>query len=441
MGSKAKVLIVGGGFGGVNAASALGNKAGVDVTLVDRRNHHLFQPLLYQVAIAALSPADVASPIRSVLALYRNVSVLLGNVKQIDFSDQLVQTEHYPLPYDYLILACGSTHSYFGREEWESRAPGLKSIEEATEIRRRVLMAFEMAEIEKEPKLQKELLTFVIIGGGPTGVELAGAVGEIAHYTLSKDFRHIDLSQASVILVEGGERILPSFHPSLSAKAQRALEKLGVTVMTGKRVTDISTLGVQAGEQFIPANTVIWAAGVQPEGITKTLGVPLDKGGRVIVQKDLSIAEHKNVFVIGDQACFRIKEAKSLPGLAPAAIQMGRHAGKNILRDIKGKKRTDFLYIDKGMMATIGRASAVLEVGKIRMSGFFAWLAWLFVHILYLLGFRNRWSVFMQWSWSFFNLSRGARLITSRNWKSEKRFQLTRRYLEVFNESRRKKPP
>ncbi len=435
---KKHVVIVGGGFGGINVARSLGNKKNVHATLIDRRNHHLFQPLLYQVAIAALSPADIATPIRSVLSSYENMSVLLGDVTKVDLAKNTIETEHGPHDYDYLVLACGSHHSYFGHDEWESRAPGLKSIEEATEIRRRVLMAFEMAEVEKDPKRQQELLTFVIIGGGPTGVELAGAIGEIAHFTLSKNFSHINLDQVNVTLIDAGENVLSAFHPKLSMKARRSLEKLGVNVIPKTIVTDINSKGVQAGDRFIATSTVLWAAGVRAEGLNQILAVPLSKDGRVIVQKDLSVDKYRNVFVIGDQAYFSGKNGHPLPGLAPVAIQMGSHVGKNILRDMKAKERQDFRYIDKGMMATIGRGSAVLEVGKIRISGPIAWLAWLFVHILYLIGFKNRWSVFMQWCWSYLTLSRGARLITSRNWKAKKRIELTRRYLDIFNENRKK---
>ena len=434
------IVIVGGGFGGMNVARSLGNQKGLKVTLIDRRNHHLFQPLLYQVAIAALSPADIASPIRSILSPYQNIEVVLGEVSGFDSVAKFIHTEHGPIAYDYLILACGSQHSYFGHEDWESRAPGLKSIEEATEIRRRVLMAFEMAELEKDPKRQDELLSFAIIGGGPTGVELAGAIGEIAHVTLSKDFRHIEANQAKVILVEGGPQILSTFHPSLSEKAKRSLEKLGVSVYTNRKVSEVNSRGIALGDEFIPAHTVIWAAGVGPGDLNAKLGLALAKNGKVIIEEDLSIKGNPSVFVIGDQAHFVKSSGQALPALAPVAIQMGRHVAKNIIRERNGKKGLNFSYRDKGSMATIGRAAAVLEVGRIRMSGIGAWLAWLFVHMLYLLGFRNRWSVFMQWCWSYLTLSRGARLITSRNWKSQKCYALTKRYLEVFDDAQVPKP-
>ncbi|MCB1306734.1 MAG: FAD-dependent oxidoreductase [Leptospiraceae bacterium] len=432
--AEARVVIVGGGFAGLNAAKHLGNKEGVHVTLIDRRNHHLFQPLLYQVALAALSPADIATPIRSVLSDYENVDVLLGNVRTVDFQHKKVTAGFGAVPYDYLILACGANHSYFGRDDWEEYAPGLKSLEEATEIRRRVLMAYEMAERTHDRELQKEYLTFVIVGGGPTGVEMAGAIGEMSRYTLGRDFRNLDPRNTRIILVEGASRILNAFDSELSMKAARGLEKLGVTIWTNSRVTDITPYGVKIGEETVRACTVLWAAGVRPAELSHRLGVPLDSAGRVSVEGDLSIPGHPDVFVLGDQAHFEhnTPDGNALPGLAPVAIQMGRHVARNILREVRGQSREPFQYRDKGIMATIGRADAIVQVGKIRFGGMFAWLTWLFVHIMYLVGFKNRMLVMIQWFWSYVTLSRGARLVTSRNWKSEKRFELAYRYINTF---------
>lgn len=427
-----RVVIVGGGFAGIMAARGLGNKKGVRITMVDRRNHHLFQPLLYQVAMAALSPADIATPIRALLSKYQNAETLLANVTGVDFANKKLLTNWKPIDYDYLVLACGANQSYFGHDDWEESAPGLKSLEEATEIRRRILLAFEMAERETDPQIQKEFLTFVVVGGGPTGVELAGAIGEISRYTVTRDFRGIDPRRTRIILIEAGPRILPTFHPELAAAAQRSLEKLGVMVWTGSGVTDVRPDGVVVGQEFIKARTVLWAAGVAPSEINKSLGVPLDRGGRIMVETDCSIKDHPDIFVLGDQANFSQGLERPLPGLAPVAMQMGRHTAKNILRELRGEPRLPFKYVDKGAMATIGRAHAIVEVGPIKFSGFVAWLGWLFVHIFFLIGFRNRVSVFMQWAYSYLTLARGARLITSRNWKSAKRFDLAKRYTEIF---------
>lgn len=413
-----RVIIIGGGFAGINAAKTLGGKKGIRVTLIDRRNHHLFQPLLYQVAMAALSPADIAVPIRAILSGYKNVDVLLGNVTGIDYKAKVVKADFGDLPYDYVILACGASHSYFGHNEWEPHAPGLKSLEEATEIRRRVLTAFENAEREKDREKQRELLTFIVVGAGPTGVELAGALGEISRYTLGRDFRNIDPSRARVILIEGGPRILPTFHPSLSEKAARALESLGVTIWTSSVVTDVRADGLSIGKESIAARTIVWAAGVQPSELNKSLGVELDRGGRIIVEEDLSIKGHPEVFATGDQAHFSHKLTQPIAGLCPAAIQEGKHAAANILADLKGKKRKPFRYLDKGTMATIGRSFGIVQTKSLKLGGFVAWLGWLFVHIFYLIGFRNRLIVFIQWAWSYVTLSRGARLITSREWRT-----------------------
>jgi len=412
-----RIVIVGAGFAGLEAAKVLG-AAGpdLDVTLVDRRNHHLFQPLLYQVAMAGLSPADIAAPIRSVLHRQRNTTVRLGEVTGLDLERRIVAVDTGDLPYDYLILACGATHAYFGHEEWEPFAPGLKTLEQATEIRRRVLLAFERAEVEPDRERRRELLTFVVVGGGPTGVELAGALGELTRHTLARDFRRIDPRASRVLLVEGGPRILPAFDADLSAAAAHDLEALGVTIWTDTRVTHVDASGVRAGEERIRAATVLWAAGVRASPLNRAFGLPLDPAGRLPVAPDLSVPGHPEVFVVGDQARFE-DSAGLVPGLAPAAIQEGRLAARNVLGDLRGSARESFSYFDKGMLATIGRASAVAQSYKFKLTGLVAWLVWCFVHILYLIGFRNRMSVFLQWLWSYIRYRRGARLITEPSWR------------------------
>lgn len=413
-----RVVVVGGGFAGLATARALGASGSPDleVVLIDRRNHHLFQPLLYQVAMAGLSPADISMPIRSVLQGLRSVSVRLGDVHDLDLDGRVVRADTGEVPYDYLVLACGATHSYFGHDAWEEHAPGLKTLEQATEIRRRVLTAFELAELEGDRERRRELLTFVVVGGGPTGVELAGALGELSRHTLSKDFHRIDPAGTRVILIEGGPRILASFDPELSRSATRSLEQLGVTVWTDTHVTHIDETGVRAGDEFVRARTVLWAAGVRASTLNARLGLPLDSAGRVKVEPDLSIPGHPEVFVIGDQSLF-VDERGQVPGLAPAALQQGRAAAANILADRRGEARSPFAYFDKGSMATIGRASAVAQTGNFKLQGFVAWMAWCFIHILYLIGFRNRVLVFFQWMWSYIRYRRGARLITNRGWK------------------------
>lgn len=412
-----RVVVIGGGFAGLQVARGLAAAGSPDleVVLIDRRNHHLFQPLLYQVAMAGLSPADISMPIRSVLQGLKRVAVRLGEVRGIDLDDRVLDVSTGPMRYDYLVLACGATHSYFGHDDWEEHAPGLKTLEQATEIRRRVLTAYELAELENDPARRRELLTFVVVGGGPTGVELAGALGELSRHTLTRDFHRVDPASTRVILVEGGPRILPSFDPELSSSAARSLEKLGVTIWTDTRVTHIDEHGVRAGDEMVRAATVLWAAGVHASSLNAALGLPLDNAGRVQVSADLSIPGHREVFVIGDQALF-VDEHGTVPGLAPAAIQQGRHAAANILADLRGHAREPFVYHDKGSMATIGRASAVVETKAFKVDGFVAWLMWCFVHILYLIGFRNRLLVFVQWMWSYVRYRRGARLITSRDW-------------------------
>jgi NADH dehydrogenase len=414
-----RVVVVGGGFGGLRVARALARAKNVEITLLDRRNHHLFQPLLYQVAMAALSPAEIAYPIRTIFSNQRNVRVLLETAVGVDLAGKKLRTATLgELPYDYLVLACGSRHSYFGHGEWEEYAPGLKSLEEATEIRRRVLTAFELAEKEPDAAKQRRLLTFVVIGGGPTGVELAGALGEISRYTLSRDFRRIDPERARVILIEAGPRILASFDEPLSDKAARYLESLGVNVWTNTLVTQVNADGVVLGNESVQAATVVWAAGVAPSELNAGLGVKLDRQGRIVVERDCSVPGHPEVFVIGDQAHFEEEPGKPpLPGLAPVAMQQGHHVGACIRADLKGKPRPTFKYLDKGQMATIGRRRAIAQFRGLDFAGFFAWLGWLLVHIFYLIGFKNRVFVLFQWAWSYLSFGRGARLIVSKEWR------------------------
>ena len=410
MGSLARVVIIGGGFGGLTAAQALA-KAPVQITLVDRRNHHLFQPLLYQVATAGLNPSDIASPIRRILRHQQNVEVLLAEAQNIDLAHKTISLDEGSLAYDYLIIATGARHSYFGHDEWAPLAPGLKSIGDALEIRRRVLSAFEMAEREPNAAERHAWLTFVIVGGGPTGVELAGALCEIAHHALAKDFRRIDPKQAHIILLEGADRVLTAYVPELSEKARRQLISLGVDVRTGAKVTHIDNGGVSLGEERVAARTVLWAAGVTGSRLGRSLGVPLDRANRVLVNPDLSIPGHAEVYGIGDLASL-MQDGELIPGVAPAAMQEGLHATKNILRSIRGETTLPFRYHNKGSLATIGRKAAVAQIGWLKLSGVVAWAAWLLIHIMFLIGFRNRFLVVIQWTWSFFSYDRGARLIT-----------------------------
>ncbi len=406
-----QVVIVGGGFAGLNAAKQLGGRKDIAVTLIDRRNHHLFQPLLYQVATAGLSPADIAAPIRNILSRFKNVKVLLGNVEYVDFQSRQVQTDIGVIEYDYLILACGATHSYFGHDSWEKDAPGLKTIEQATDIRRRILTAYEDAERCTDKPQQRKLLTFVIVGGGPTGVELAGAIGEMSRFTLAKDFRSINAKSTRIFLMEAGPRILAAFPAELADRASRDLEKLGVQIWTSSCVSEVDSDGVTVGDERIQAATVIWAAGVQASDLGRRLGVETDQQGRVVVEKDLSLPGFSNAFVAGDQAHFRTNGDEVLPGVAPVATQQGRYIANLILAELKGKPRTEFYYRDKGIMATIGRNKAVVKSGRWQMTGWFAWMAWLIVHIYFLTGFRNRLLVVLQWAWSYLTYRRGARLI------------------------------
>lgn len=410
---KPHVVIVGAGFGGINAARTLRN-ANVTITVIDRRNHHLFQPLLYQVATASLSPADIAQPIRSILRNQPNVrAVLMANVTNIDLRERRVDADGTSIPFDFLVVATGARHAYFGHDEWESGAPGLKSLEDALEIRRRILIAFEEAERTTDEGERTRLLTFVVVGGGPTGTELAGALAEISRQTLANDFDSIDPTWARIYLFEAGPRILPMFAEKLSDKAYRYLNGLGVQVRTGTPVTAVSNDGVVADGRSIPAATILWAAGVTASPLGKSLGVPLDRAGRVQVMPDLTIPGHRNVFVIGDLASLADSSGTLLPGVAQVAMQQGIHAAQNIMQSLKGDQLDAFEYSDKGNMATIGRNKAVAEVRGRRLSGFVAWVAWLWIHIYFLIGFRNRLGVILNWAWSYVTFNRGARLITS----------------------------
>jgi NADH dehydrogenase len=405
-------VILGGGFAGLYAAKALGD-APVRLTVVDRRNHHLFQPMLYQVATAALDPSDIASPIRSVLRRKKNTEVLLAEATDVDVQKRLVRfSDGGCLAYDYLIVATGAHHSYFGHEEWEPLAPGLKSLEDALEIRRRMLLAFELAERERDTVKRHAYLTFVIVGGGPTGVETAGAVAEIRRYALRRDFRHIDSREATVMLLEGGPRVLPSYPPELGEKAKNDLRRLGVEVRTETLVTDIQPDSVRAAGWTIPTRTVVWAAGNMASPLLKALDAPLDRVGRAIVEPDCTIPGHPEVFVLGDAAVFNHQEGGALPGICPVAIQMGEYTARTIAGDLAGRPRRAFKYWDKGQLAVVGRGRAVADIWRLHFGGFIAWLTWIFVHIFFLIGFRNRVLVLIQWAWSYFTYGVGARIIT-----------------------------
>lgn len=405
------VVIVGGGFGGLEAARRL-NRPDVQVTLVDRQNYHLFQPLLYQVATAGLSPGDIASPIRNLVATDRNVEVRMGEVTGVDLAAKRVKLANGELSFDSLILAVGVRHSYFGKGEWEGDAPGLKTLDDALEIRRRVLLAFENAEREDDAAKRAAWLTFVVVGAGPTGVELAGAISELARFTIAKDFRRFDPRTAKIVLVEAGPRVLSAFDTGLSGKAHSSLEKLHVDVRLQTRVLNVTSEGVQLPDGFLPARTVLWAAGVEAPALSRTLGVELDRSGRIKVQADLSIPGHPDVYAIGDLACFTLPDGTTLPGLAPVALQQGKHVARSIEGALAGKPKQPFHYVDKGIMATVGRASGIAQAGALKLSGMLGWLAWLFIHILFLVGFRNRLLVMFQWAWAWFTYGRGARLIT-----------------------------
>ena len=407
------VVVIGGGFGGINAAKTLARYP-LRITVVDRENHHLFQPLLYQVATAALSPGDIAAPIRVILRRQRNVRVILASATGVDVAGKRVLlADGEPLAYDYLVVASGARHSYFGHPEWEGLAPGLKSIEDALEIRRRGLLALEEAERESDAARREALLSYVVIGGGPTGVELAGAIAEAGRHSVARDFRAIDPTRGRVILLEGGPRILATFPPDLAASAARALKTLGVQVRTNARVTGLSPDAVHIGDEVIHARTVLWAAGVAPSALARSLNAPLDHGGRVLVEPDLTIPGHPEVYVIGDLAAFVHQDGKPLPGVAPVALQQGQAAAHNIWRSVQGQPRKRFHYVDRGSLAVIGRNSAVAELGPVHLTGLVAWLAWLVIHIFNLISFEQRLLVTMQWGWAYLTWERSVRLITN----------------------------
>jgi len=406
------VVIVGAGFAGLEAAKRLA-RAHARVTVIDRANHHLFQPLLYQVATAALSPADIAAPVRHVLRRQRNAEVVLAAVEAVDLDRRrLLLSDGEELAYDFLLLAAGATHSYFGHDDWEPLAPGLKTLEDALEIRRRLLTAFERAEREPDPIRRATLLTFAVVGGGPTGVELAGAIAEIASQTLIADFRHIHPGSARVLLLEAGPRLLAAFPETLSESARLQLRRLGVDVRLGAAVTGIDQGGLWLGTERVAASTVLWGAGVRASPLAAGLGAPLDRAGRVEVEPTLCLPGRPEVLVAGDLAAVRQADGSPVPGIAPAALQMGRHAAANVVRAIRGEPPLEFRYRDKGLLATVGRAAAVARLGRLRLSGLSAWLLWLLVHVWFLIGFRNRVAVMLQWAWSYLTFKRGARLIT-----------------------------
>jgi NADH dehydrogenase len=411
------VVILGGGFVGLNAAKALAGSKRVRVTIIDRSNYHLFQPLLYQVASAGLSPSDIATPIRSLFSSRENVVTYKAEVQNIDVQARQVRTDIGPFAYDYLIVGLGAKHFYFGNEEWEEDAPGLKTIEQATEIRRRILESFERAEAAKDTEEKAKHLSFVVVGGGSTGVELAGAIGELSRFVFVRDFRNIDPKLTRIILVEAGKRILPAFSRKLSSRAARDLESLGVQIWTSRKVTGVDPHGVDIGEERIQAGTVLWAAGIKASEVNRELGAELDPMGRAVVESDLSLEHAPDVFVAGDQACFVDEKHGTLPANAPVALQQGKHIASNILREISGRTRRPFRYFDKGQLATIGRKRAVLERGRLALSGFPAWWAWLFVHIYYLLGFKNKLFVLAHWAYSYLAYRKGARLIVNKEWR------------------------
>ncbi len=408
---KPRVVIVGAGFAGLTAARRIA-RLPVHVTVVDRRNHHTFQPLLYQVATAGLSPGEIAAPIRWILRAHSNVEVLLEEVLDFNLEQKKVITQEQELDYDFLIIASGATHAYFGHPEWEPLAPGLKTIEDALEIRRRVLLAFELAERQTADGQTAPPLQFVVVGAGPTGVELAGTMAEIARHAMNHEFRNIDPRQSRILLIEGGPRVLPAYSEELSRKAEDQLRRLGVEVRTSNLVTRVEPGAVWVGDEKIPSPVVLWAAGVAASPLGRKLGVPIDRAGRVLVQPDLSLPGYREVFVLGDLAALADENGKLLPGVAPVAIQEGDWIAETIARDLEHQPRRIFHYHDKGSLATIGRAAAVAQIGKFELSGYFAWLAWLFIHIFFLIGFRNRVIVMIQWAWSYLTYERGARLIT-----------------------------
>ncbi len=410
---KSKVIIIGGGFAGITAAKCFDDES-FDVLILDKTNHHLFQPLLYQVASAALSPGDIAFPIREIFRSYKNIRVIMDEVISVDKQNHTVISQYSKYSYDYLIIATGSRHSYFGKSEWEENAPGLKTLKDALLLRERILNSFEEAEKSTDQKSTQKYLTFVIVGGGPTGVEMAGAISEIAKKTLLKDFRNIDPVNTKIILVEAAGKILASYPESLSKHAEEDLKSLGVEVKLNSPVTDINSSGVRIGNDFIETTNIIWAAGNEISPLIKSLGVQTDKAGRAFVKPDLSIDGHPEIFVLGDAAIV-ISDGKQLPGTAPVAMQEGRYAGNLIKSGVDIENREPFRFVDKGDMATIGRAKAVANIRGIKLTGFFAWMAWCFIHIFYLIGFRNRFRVMAEWIWSYITFKRGIRLIIGKS--------------------------
>lgn len=408
---KKRIIIVGGGFGGLTCAKQLSTE-NIELIVIDKTNHHLFQPLLYQVAAAALSPGDIAVPIRGILSKKNNVEVILSEVISVNRNESSVKLNDREIKFDYLVLAPGSSHSYFGKSEWEKFAPGLKTLNDALTIRENILRSFEEAEISEDKNVKNECLTFVIVGGGPTGVEMAGAIAEIAKKTMLRNFRHIKPEEAVIILVEAGPRILPSYSEKLSAIAKKDLESLGVKVLINTKITNIYSGAVEMGSEIIKSKNIIWAAGNVTSALTKSLNIELDRAGRVMVENDLSVKGSPNIFVIGDAAHVVDKHGELLPGIAPVAIQEGRYVGKLINRDISGKTRKPFAYFDKGTMATIGKAKAVARIGSMEFSELLAWLLWSFVHIFFLITFRNRFRVMGEWIMYYFTGRRGVRLIT-----------------------------
>ncbi len=411
MAEEHHLVIIGGGFGGLTVAREL-KHAPLKITLIDRSNHHLFQPLLYQVATAGLSPAHIATPIRSILRGQKNIQVMMTEVTGLDREKRLILAKDRQIPYDQLVIATGSSYSFYGHDEWKPFTEGLKTIADATAIRRRILLAFEKAEVEPDPERKKVLLTFVLVGGGPTGVEMAGSIAELAHQALKSDFRSIDPRMTRIVLIEAGQRILASFPESLALRATKKLQSMGVEIQTNTRVESISAEGVRWGNTQIPAKTVIWSAGVIASPAGKWLGAQVDRSGRVQVNDDLTLPGHPEIFVIGDTACF-LQNQSPLPGVAPVAMQQGLYVAKSILRKLSNQpKLRPFQYRDKGNLATVGRSFAVADLGRICLSGYFAWLAWLVVHIYYLIGFKNRILVLIEWAWAYFTFQRGSRLIT-----------------------------
>jgi NADH dehydrogenase len=417
MATRKIAIVIGAGFAGLKAAKTLANHEGLRVILVDHRNHHLFQPLLYQVATAGLSPSDIAVPIRVQFRGAPNVEIHLGHVDAVDLEKQIVSGEGHEIPFDYLILACGARHSYFGHPEWEEFAPGLKTLEQATEMRRRMLVAFERAENEGDAATQRAYLTFVVVGGGPTGVELAGAIADVSRTAMQGDFRRIDPAQARIVLLEAAPRVLTSFSEDLSERARRDLAELGVDVRTNAKVDAIDAEGVTIGAERLATRTVFWAAGVQAERLAMTPPLETDRVSRIKVNDDCSVPGYSNVFVVGDMASLELAPGQFMPGVAPAAIQAGEHAARTILRDLAGEPRRPFVYEDKGTLATIGKSRAIGQIGRVKLTGRIAWFAWLLIHVYQLIGFRNRLAVLFNWAWNYMFSKRGARLITEKEWK------------------------